>query len=108
MNERSHRVVDARSQDWYGEFLPPLISTPCYPAWGSSFGSKGFYKAIWKAWEKQPAAKTIIVFVAGNDLFADANAEKVAAEMDGLEAYYQQHGVRVVYIDVVPLAFHAF
>jgi hypothetical protein len=104
----SQYVVATLSQDRRGEYIQPLLDTPCLPAWGSSFASKGFYWALWNAWKKQPSAKTILVFVAGNDLFAGANPDKVVEEMDGLQHYYHQHGVRVTYINVVPRAFHVF
>ena len=44
----------------------------------------------------------------GNDLYTGgkAKAATLAAEMDGLRNYWDQWGVDVVYINVVPPAWH--
>lgn len=84
-----------------------IRDVPVRPAWGKSFVSKEphhelFRHAIWNVVQEFPAAKEIVIFVAGNDLNADSNVAWIVGEMDGLKNYWGAKGVQLTYLDVVP------
>ena len=81
--------------------LPAGSELLIWPKWGASFRSGGFANGIWNAWSGN-ARSTIQVLVAGNDLYAGADAGVVGREMRRVRADWLSYGVRILFVDVVP------
>jgi len=86
-----------------------LLKVPVVPAWGKAFlGNKCFKHAVWEAHQRFPNATKIMLVVAGNDLWWNSDPIAIAEEMDGLQHYWRQAGVDLVYINVVPRSHHVY
>ena len=102
-------AVDGQTRDYAGDVasaaLPAGSDLLLRPAWGASFQSGGFSKAIWKAWSEnnRPA---IQVLVAGNDLSPTVDALAVTREMRRVREWWSKWDIRVLFVDVVPSGYH--
>lgn len=98
--------VDDGEEDREGALFTSLCSVPAFPLWGASFRNGGFRSAVYRAWRNNPSLGTILVIVAGNDIYPGSSewSPALGRRMDHLRNYWATGDVEVIYVDVVPSA----
>ena len=95
-------AVSPEFEDREGKVLNALIDVPVRPWWGASFMRGSFKRCIYNAWKELPAVKTILVFVAGNDLWNEVDPQELKDTMVRLRDYWLTGDVSIVYVNVSP------
>ena len=95
-------AVDGEYEDWYGFVLDRLVDVPVRPRWGASSHRGSFRKSVYRAWREFPAAQTIVIMIAGNDLWGNITPAELRREMDSLRRYWKTGDVDLIFVDVVP------
>ncbi|CAE7935849.1 unnamed protein product [Symbiodinium sp. KB8] len=91
-----------------GRLVNSLVSAPVHPAWGKGFYRGGFCRHLWKVIEKEPgkAPGKVLLVVAGNDCLNErCTPEELRHEMQYMRQAYEDEGVQLHVLDVVPLSF---
>ena len=95
----------AGETDRWGEMASRLLPLPTVAWWGASFTGKTFAKAVLQVWKGNRDAKSIAVFIAGNDCKPGNDRATVQDALVQLRKYWLEIGVELIYIDVVPDAY---
>ena len=103
--------MPSRREEHEATTLKELVPLPVVPAWGKSFVSwkqwnPRFKDYLWEAHQSNPAVKTMVLFVAGNDLGKGYEVDWITDEMTGLQEYWAKQQVKLVYVNVIPSGWH--